>query len=156
MVNMQLSPAGEALIKGFEKFRPTAYKPTAKDVWTCGWGHTKGVTATTTCDYATAETWFKQDTADAVNNVNTHVTVPLTQNQFDALVSICFNVGDTAIDESTLMRKLNDSDYGGAANEFPKWRFQDHVPLKGLADRRAAEQAMFNKATPVSSTQDCG
>ncbi len=143
MLNMVLSPAGEALIKGFEKYRPTAYKPTAKDVWTAGWGHTKGVTATTACDYPTAEAWFQADTADAQHIVNTHVAVPLTQNQFDALVSICFNIGDGNLENSTLLRKLNAKDYAGAAAQFPSWRYQDHVPLKGLGVRRAAEQARF-------------
>lgn len=142
-MNMQPSAWLFGFLKGIERFRPTAYKPTPNDVWTAGYGHTKGVTATTTCSMAQGDAWLHTDTMDAVNEVNTHVKVPLQQYQFDALCSICFNIGDGDFAGSTLLAKLNAGDYAGAAAEFPKWRFQKHVPLAGLAVRRAEEQAHF-------------
>lgn len=134
-----------AIIKQFERYRPTAYLPTRNDVWTCGWGHTKGVTTTTTCDYATAQAWLNQDVGNAVSAVNQHVTAPLTQNQFDALVSLTFNIGATAFEESTLLRKLNDRDYIGASNEFSKWVKQRMQTLPGLVTRREEERQLFIK-----------
>ena len=132
-----------AIIKNFEQFRPTAYKPTRKDVWTCGWGHTHGVIETTTCDHDQAQEWLEDDMSVAVEAVNKHVTVPMTQNQFDALVSLVFNIGEPNFTESTLLRKLNDRDYGGAASEFLKWDDQAHVELPGLERRREQEKALF-------------
>jgi len=73
------------------------------------------------------------------------VTVYLAQNQFDALVSFTFNVGNQAFLESTLLRKLNKGDYVGATAEFSKW-CMGGKPLhriEGLARRREAERREF-------------
>ena len=79
------------------------------------------------------------------------VKVPLTQNQFDALVSFAFNVGsdidaDTiaeGLGDSTLLKKLNRKDYLGAANEFLKWNKCKGVVSKGLTNRRTRERELF-------------
>ena len=131
------------LLKSYEKFRPTAYLPTKKDKWTIGWGHTAGVKEGDTCTVAQAETWLHDDMATAVSAIHAHCTADLTQAQFDALVSLVFNIGAGAFEESTLLRKLNDKDYGGAAVEFPKWDRQAGVELDGLERRRLAEQKRF-------------
>ncbi len=130
-------------LKNYEKFRPTAYKPTPKDKWTCGYGHTSGVTQYTVCTMSEATEWLQHDTDSAALAINTHVTVPLTQSQFDALCSFTFNCGIGAFVESTLLRKLNDRDYGGAAAEFPKWDHQAGTELPGLENRREAEKKRF-------------
>lgn len=130
-------------LKSYEKFRPTAYKPTPKDKWTCGYGHTTGVTQYTTCTMPQAIMWLEQDVASAAIAVNTHVTVPLTQEQFDALVSFVFNVGVEAFVDSTLLRLLSAGNYSGAAGEFPKWDKQAGEELEGLEKRRLAEQRRF-------------
>jgi lysozyme len=71
------------------------------------------------------------------------VKVPLTQNQFDALVDFVFNVGAHNFEKSTLLIKLNKQDYKGAAEEFPRWnRAAGHV-LGGLIRRRGAERTLF-------------
>jgi len=92
----------------------------------------------------------------AENLVQEHVKVALTQGQFDALVSILFNVGPGAKGEkdgiiflasgrsSTLLRKLNAGDYAGAADEFRKWcHGAGNTLLEGLVTRRARERALF-------------
>lgn len=138
-----------------EQFRPTAYKPTPKDVWTIGYGHTHGVKEGDTCTTEQALIWLKEDTAEACRMVNIHVAVPLTQEQFDSMASIMFNVGtglpgshDGIVylksgEPSTLLRKLNAGDYAGAAAEFPKWNKQAGRVLGGLVARRLEERLHF-------------
>ena len=78
------------------------------------------------------------------------IGVDLNQGQFDALVSLAFNIGGPAFRASTLARKLNAGDYSGASDQFKRWnKSRDHKtgelrPLQGLTNRRAAEQAMFD------------
>jgi lysozyme len=72
--------------------------------------------------------------------VNNLVKVPLTQNQFDALVSFVFNIGGGAFSKSTLLRKLNEKDYAGAADQFLVW-----VKQPELTGRRKNERAQFLK-----------
>lgn len=132
-----------AIIKQFERFRPTAYKPTKNDVWTCGWGHTHGVEATTTCTTSQAQEWLVEDVAEAAHVVNADCKVPLTQNQFDALVSLAFNIEEAVSPSHTLMQKLNAKDYAGAADQFPRWDYQAGEELDGLKNRRAEERSLF-------------
>jgi len=86
------------------------------------------------------------------NAINDDVTVPLTQNQFDALSSFVFNVGTGNFGTSTLLKLLNQGNYGkeisdgvydGAAGEFPKWCHAGGEVVQGLVNRRADEQALF-------------
>lgn len=135
------------LIKSFEQFRPTAYLPTKHDVPTLGYGHTTGVRMTDTCTTPTAEAWLRQDVGAVVSDINNRCQgVPLTQNQFDALVSLVFNIGITAFDGSTLLRKLHVKDYAGAHTEFTHWNKQAGRVLPGLTARRAKEAALFGAA----------
>lgn len=143
MNNLTPSPWLYTFLRNYEKFRPTAYKPTPKDVWTCGFGHTRGVDENTTCTMEQAEAWLAQDAAEDVHDVNGKVTVALTQEQFDALCSLAFNIGETNFNGSTLLRKLNASDYEGAAAQFPRWDKQADEVLNGLLARRDAEMAHF-------------
>ncbi len=76
------------------------------------------------------------------------VKVPLTQGQFDALVSFAFNLGAAALAGSTLLRKLNAGDCAGAAAEFGKWVHADGTVLPGLVTRRARERALFEGESP--------
>lgn len=131
-----------AFLKQYERFRPTAYLPTPRDVPTIGYGHTRGVKMGDTCTMAQAEEWLAQDVVGATADVN-RVTHPLTQNQYDAVASLVFNIGGPAFETSTLLRKLNAGDMAGAALEFPKWDGQAGATLPGLLSRREAEQAHF-------------
>lgn len=140
--HLKPSPWLWAFLKSYEKFRPTAYKPTQNDKWTCGWGHTNGVTQATICTQTEAQAWLEGDVEGAAAQVLRLVTVPLTQSQFDALVSLTFNCG-TAPLLKTLGALLNAGKYADAATQFKKWDYQAGVELPGLEARRVAEMNHF-------------
>lgn len=145
---MKVSPAGRDLIKSFEAYRPHAYLCQA-GVWTCGWGHTRGVKPSTVCTREQAEAWLTADLAPCEAGVDGMITVPLTQGQFDALTSLVFNVGLAAVKRSTLPGKIN----GGAPQEvirdcllsFCKYRNRQGVLCvsQGLLNRRKREAALY-------------
>lgn len=147
---MKISDAGLDLIKRFEGLRLTAYQDSA-DVWTIGWGHTKTAHKGMQITEAQAKQLLREDLAWAEKAVTDAVTVPLNQNQFDALVSFTFNVGAGALKKSTLLKLLNNRDYAGAANQLSLWVNAGWKPLAGLKTRRAAEQALFLTA-PVAAS----
>lgn len=139
---MIYSKSGEQLTEGFESCRYIAYQDQG-GVWTIGYGHTRGVGPGLTCIPAQALAWLAGDAGISENAVNHLVTVPLTQDEFDALVDFNINVGVAAFANSTLLRLLNDGNIPGAAAEFDKW---DHVKAKvvaGLLRRREAETQEF-------------
>ena len=144
---MKLGDAGKRLIQGYETCRLKAYLPTPDDVWTIGWGHTHGVKEGDTCTQEEADAWFSEDVAWAEECVNRAVTAQLVQNEFDALVSLCFNIGCHAFSGSTLVKLLNDSDFDAAAKEFRRWNKQGGKELAGLTDRRMKEAKLFEEAT---------
>ena len=78
-----------------------------------------------------------------VDLVNKIVKVPLTQNQFDALCDLVYNIGSGAFSKSTLLKKLNTKDYTGAAEEFAKWNIAGGKVLSGLTKRREEEKKLF-------------
>jgi lysozyme len=140
---MQLGARGAALIQSFEGLRLIGYAD-ERGIPTIGWGHTgHGVYAGQRCTFVQAHSWFAQDTTSAVAAVNTAVTAPLSQCQFDALVAFTFNVGVTAFETSTMAKLLNNGAYGAAAAQFPKWSHAGGHVSAGLIRRRAAEQALF-------------
>lgn len=146
--NANLTPSAWlwAFLKQYERFRPTAYKPLQSDKWTCGWGHTgPDVTSATVCTQAQAQDWLEQDVAAAVADVLRLVTVPLNQNQFDALVSLRFNAGVAPL-LKTLGSLLNAGNYTGAAGQFKRWDWSAGVEIPGLEARRVAEAAHFQLA----------
>ena len=142
---MNISQNGIDLIKKFEGCSLSAYK-CPSGVWTIGFGHTgadvSGVSRITEDE---AEKLFKQDLIIHCNNVSRLVTVPLTQNQFDALVSFEFNLGYGNLSKSTLLKLLNAGKYIDAANQFDKWVCSGKKKLAGLIKRREAEKALFLK-----------
>lgn len=126
------------IIMAFEDFRDKAFKPTPDDVWTIAWGHTKGVKEGDTCGPTQGYVWLHDEIHEAEDIVN-GVKVALTQNEFDALISLVYNVG---IPE-TLFRKLKEADFEGAAAEFDRWIHQKGKVLNGLVRRRAIERKLF-------------
>jgi lysozyme len=145
---MEDSPDGLKLTESFEGCRLAAYLDSV-GVPTIGYGHTHGVAMGMTCTQEQAEQWLQQDVQVAVQAVNNLVTVPLTQQQFDALVDFTFNLGTGALQHSTLLRLLNSGNYQGAAGEFEKWDKAGGKVLPGLLRRRQAERDMFN--TPAAT-----
>lgn len=71
------------------------------------------------------------------------ITVPLTDNQYSALLSFCFNIGSGALQASTLRSMLNREEYMDAADQFPRWCFAGGRKIRGLYLRRLREQALF-------------
>lgn len=88
-----------------------------------------------------------QDLDVTEQTVNTAVTVPLNQNQFDALVSFTFNVGDGAFRGSTLLRLLNQGQYSQVPAQLRRWTKDNGHEVQGLINRRAKEITLWN--TPV-------
>jgi lysozyme len=144
------------LMHSFESCKLTAYPdPGSRDgkPWTIGWGSTgadifKGLVWT----QAQADARFKSDLAKFEDGVSRLIgTAPTSQDQFDALVCIAYNIGldedaDTiaeGLGDSTLMRKHKAGDYEGAAKAFASWRFNDGREMKGLVRRRAAEAKLY-------------
>lgn len=141
------SPSGADLICSFEGKRLTAYDD-GVGVWTIGFGTTVYPNGTKvkkgdTCTEAQAKQYMQNDLKRFERTVNDAVTVPLNQNQFDALVSLTYNIGSGAFTQSTLVKKLNAGDYKGAAGQFDVWVSAGGKRMQGLVNRRAREKAVF-------------
>lgn len=139
----KISDKGINLIKKFEGCSLSAYKCPA-NVWTIGYGHTGAdVTQGKRISQEEAERLLRQDLTVHCNNVSKLVKVPLNQNQFDALVSLEYNIGYNAFSKSTLLRLLNQKKYKEAAEQFAVWRMGGGRVLSGLVKRREAEKELF-------------
>ena len=132
-------------IEQFEGLRLASYQDSI-GVWTIGYGHTEGVSAGMTCTSEQADAWMAEDLRVAELAVDISVRVTLNQNQYDALVSFTFNVGSGNFENSTLLKKLNLSDYIGASAQFPIWDRAGGQALPGLLKRRLAERDLFLEA----------
>lgn len=147
---MTLSRNGRVLIEQREGERLTVYRDSAGYL-TVGVGHKLPASTTLklgdTITQAQCDTWLEQDLAWACHDVNDLVTVPLNQDQFDALVSFVFNIGDHGFESSTLLALLNKGDYTGAQAQFQRWHFVICNGVKtaspGLLNRRLGEAAQF-------------
>lgn len=145
-MNLQVGKEGLELIKSFEGCRLEAYPdPGTKGApWTIGWGHTGGVTPGMRITQQEADDLLAEDVGKAAEVVARWVTVPLNQNQFDALTSFVYNCGAGNFQQSTLLRLLNEGNFGGAADQFPRWTHGGKGEvLPGLVRRRAAERSLF-------------
>ncbi len=143
-MSMIYSKSGLQLTESFEGCRLTAYQD-VKGVWTIGVGHTgPGVYEGLIITQDQADAWLLQDVQNAVNHVNSLVTVQLTQPEFDALVDFCFNVGCGAFAGSTMLKLLNAGDYAGAADQFERWDKSGGRVIAGLLRRRQTEVQEFN------------
>lgn len=119
-MSMSIGPRGLAIIKKYEGLLLRAYLPTSHDVWTIGYGHTANV-----------------ERGDVI-----------TEEQADALVSLCYNVGPQGVSStSTIARSLRAKDYVRAANGITLWDKQRQngrlVVLRGLTARRQEEKKLF-------------
>lgn len=160
---MKTSQNGLAVIKYFESCRLTAYLDST-GIPTIGWGHTgPDVRLGITISQARADALLVADLVEHERIVSAAVTVPLTQGQFDALVSFCFNVGpgrkgkkDGLVtlangNPSTLLYRVNAGDFYGAKGQFALWNKAGGVVQRGLIRRRAAECALFIGANGVDA-----
>ena len=149
---MLVSVPGLAAIQRHEGLRLDAYQDSA-GVWTIGYGSTEYADGTPVRQgdmlqsNAAADALFRETLREYESAVSRSVLVPLSQLQFDALVSLAYNIGTQAFRESTLLKRLNTHDYAGAANEFLRWNKAGGQVLEGLRRRREAERAMFLSGT---------
>jgi lysozyme len=139
---MSISTAGMQLIASFEGCKLKAYLCPA-NVWTIGYGHTSGVRAGMEITQAKASQLFAKDLERFEDAVTKYVRVPLTQGQYDALVSLCYNIGTEAFRKSTLLKSLNEGKYKTAALQFHRWVNGNGKKLPGLVRRRNEEYDMF-------------
>lgn len=139
---MRTSQRGLSLIKSFEGLRLLAYRD-AVGVWTIGYGATRGVKPGMSITKEQAERMLFNDVQRFEPEVERLVQVPLSANQWDALVSFTYNLGAANLESSTLLRKLNAGDYAGAAEQFPRWNKAGGKVLPGLVRRREAERVLF-------------
>lgn len=144
---MRISKQGIDFIKSHEALRLKAYQD-SKGVWTIGWGHTKNVHPGDVITREQAEQFIRDDFAWVERTLNADLVAgrdkPLvTQNEFDALCSLVFNIGSDAYLESTVRRKIKQGDKMAAARAFKMWVYSDHKFVQGLANRRADETRLF-------------
>lgn len=153
---MKTSENGISFIKRREDFRSEAYQDEEGN-WTIGYGHTEGVKPGDTITKQKAEESLRIHIARVENAINRMVTVPLTQDQFDALVSFAYNIGTHAFYNSTLRRLLNLGCYEVVTHEMSNWRFVtlpsgEKVESKGLMQRRALEGTLFRDGHVITNS----
>jgi len=139
---MNISEEGLSLIKKFEGCELKAYR-CAANVLTIGYGTTKGVTEDMEITKEEAESILKEEMHEYEGYINNMVKVPLEQNQFDAMVSWVFNLGSTNLSSSTLLKKLNNSEYDEVPSQIKRWNKAGGKVLDGLIRRREAEALLF-------------
>lgn len=149
---MRTSDTGIALIKKWESCRLQAYQD-QRGIWTIGYGHTgAGITENAHWRQTDADMHLLIDLRETEDLLGKYVSVPLNQNQFDALVSLVFNIGIQNFRRSTLRCVLNKGQYEAAAAEFVRWDKETIQGVlheaQGLLNRRTEEEDLFCKKVP--------
>jgi lysozyme len=146
---MKTSIQGLNLIKIFEGCKLKAYKCPA-DIWTIGYGHTKDVKSYDVITKDKSDELLKKDIIWVESVINKNVKAILNQNQFDALASFVFNVGENAFRSSTMLKYLNSSnEILQASKQFKVWnKVYDnkrgiYIESQGLTNRRKKEMELF-------------
>ena len=142
---MKLSQRGIDLIKQFEGYSSKAYPDPATGgaPWTIGYGTTKGVKPGMIITVEQAEKMLRDDVAKFESGVSSLITAPTTQGQFDAMVSLAYNIGLGNFGKSTLLKKHNARCYTCAADQFRVWNRANGKVMNGLTKRRAAERQVY-------------
>ena len=139
---METSSEGISLIQKFEGCELEAYQCSA-GVWTIGYGHTKDVVEGMTITKEQAEQMLVDELHEYENYINEYVTVALSQNQFDALVSWVYNLGPANLKASTMLKVLNSGKYEDVPAQMKRWNKAGGKVLEGLIRRREAEACLF-------------
>lgn len=142
---MKLSQRGIDLIKQFEGYSSKAYPDPATGgaPWTIGYGTTNGVKPGMVITAEQAEKMLRDDVAKFESGVSSLITAPTTQGQFDAMVSLAYNIGLGNFGKSTLLKKHNARCYTCAADQFRVWNRANGKVMNGLTKRRAAEREVY-------------
>jgi len=145
------SPRAFAILRQFERLSLVAYEDPG-GIYTIGYGATtldgEPVEPGTTITGSQADALLQMNVATVTDGLNAVLKVPVSQEQFDALVSWAFNIGVRAARESTLVLHLNSGKPYEAALEFVRWIYQGVEVLNGLIRRRIVEAALFLDGTP--------
>ena len=139
---MKLSEAGIAIIKKYEGCRYLAYQD-GGGVWTIGYGFTKGVKFGMSMSPEECERRLQDEVCGYEEAVLKACIVPPTQHQFDALVSLSWNIGIAGLSRSTVIRLHNQKDFVNASRAFNMWNQDNGKVVQGLVNRRAAEAALY-------------
>src|SRR6056300_227713 len=139
---MEISKEGVCLIKKFEGCKLEAYYD-AVNVLTIAYGRTKGVKVGDICTQEQADAWLEEELQEYGGYVNEAVNVPLSQNQFDALVSWTYNLGPSNLNKSTMLKVLNNGEYEEVPAQMRRWNKAGGKVLEGLTRRRNAESLLF-------------
>lgn len=147
---VELSPRGRAFIKQEEGFEPKAYKDGVVggiQMYSIGYGHQivpgDGLNKNSVITAEHAGRLFDADVASREKAVRLNVTAPLSQAQFDALVSLAYNIGIGAFKTSTLLKRLNEGNYTEALARFHEWNKSGGKVHPVLVGRRQREANMF-------------
>lgn len=147
---MITSKAGIEFLKKREDFRGLAYQDEA-GVWTIGFGTTKNVKPGDMLTVGEAEKALLEHVRRVEEFISKAIKVPLTQNQFDALVSFIYNVGEGAFNNSQTMQMLNHGCHDQMPVLMARWRYVTKNGAKvrsaGLEKRRSLEGALWSGAT---------
>jgi len=143
---MEISSNGLNLIKSFEGFSSTPY-PDGRGLLTVGYGHkllpgesfSNGITSDDALNL------LDTDLAPVMDTVNSLVKIDLSQNEFDALLCLTYNIGCGAFRNSSLLKLLNAGDFDGASKQILLWDHSNGEVVDGLLRRRLAEQELFLK-----------
>ena len=139
---MKISEEGLSLIKKFEGCELKAYQDSV-DVWTIGYGHTKGVEDGQEITQEEAEEMLASELDEYEGYINDLVECDLEQCQFDALVAWVYNLGPTNLRSSTMLKRLNSNDLEDVPNQIKRWNKAGGKVLNGLFRRREAEALLF-------------
>ena len=142
-----ISDTGSSLTREAERIELQAYFDTG-GVWSIGYGTIKypngvRVKKGDVCTRGQAEIWLKNDCLWVDACLDKHVKVAVSQNQFDALASFVYNIGETAFIKSTMLTLINNSNFSSAASQFDRWIYDNGKEIKGLVNRRAKEKTLF-------------
>jgi lysozyme len=139
---MKISQEGIALIKKFEGCELESYQDSV-GVWTIGYGHTKDVKDGDKINQEEAEYLLIEEMPEYEGYINDLVKIPLEQCEFDALCSWVYNLGPTNLQESTLLRVLNEGKHNEVPTQIKRWNKAGGQVLEGLVRRREAEALLF-------------
>lgn len=147
------------LVKRWEGCRLEAYPDpgTGAAPWTIGWGSTgEGIGPGTVWTQEQADERLERDVRAFMAGVQELLTRQPTPHQLGAMTSLAYNIGLGAFGGSTLRRKFNAGDLGGAARQFDRWVYAGGRVMKGLVNRRADERRVFETAdfSGVTTTLD--
>ena len=136
-----INESGLAIIEKSEGLRLQAYN--GGGVWRIGYGHSTNVKQGQTISATQARSFLQDDVKVCQTAIGQLVHIPITQNEFSALVSLCFTTGAYSLRKATVIARLNSGDRAGAANGFLLWVKAGGKPLPHLVVRRKAERDLF-------------